>query len=269
MSTPTPTATTVNAEQAALYEKIRAILRKAESSTFEAEANTFFAKAQELMLRYRIDEEELWRRDPHKRTTIEQVYIAISDKDAGSMFRRLILRTVAELSSCRMYYKSNQGTSVVVGFSNDLIWVEMLFSSIIVQANFKMAHAQAMAQANDPRLNSRTFRNNFWEGFQESICFRLHDTYRQAQREVNLAQSPSQEAGSAIALQDRKAKVDAWVNANLSLGRGKAVRGSSTYNEGAQKSGKFAAGTTDISGGRASVARTNTPRATGPKALGK
>src|SRR3954469_24189165 len=75
-------------DQQKMFEKIRGLLRKAESTTFEQEANTFFAKAQELMLRYRIDEEALWKLDPERRANIDQIFITLRDRDSGVMHKR-------------------------------------------------------------------------------------------------------------------------------------------------------------------------------------
>lgn len=234
-------------DQESLFRKIRGLLRQAEGTDNEHEANAFLQKAQELMLRYQVDEEHIWRNDPTKRTKIEQIKVKIPDKSPGAQYKRIILANIAQVSSCRMYYTEGAGTSTVVGFPVDLAWVEMLFVSIMTQAQFKMALAQAHSTS-----HVRTFRTNFWGGFSERIDQRLRDTYVKAQTATDVGSS----AGStALAIRDRRIKVDDWVKQNLRLGAGRSSS-SGRYDGGARDSGKFAADTTDISGGRRSVTKT-------------
>lgn len=233
-----------------LFEKIRGLLRKAEKTPYEQEANTFFAKAQELMLKYRIDEATLWAQDPSRREQIESMEVEIRDKQPGARSKRILLRTIAELSSCRFYYREAGNCSIVVGFPKDLIWVEMLYTSVMKQASFKMV----MAQAKDgDGINSRTFRNNFYKGFCSRLSERLKETYGQAQQAV--AYTGSQ----ALVLQDRRKQVDDWIKRNVRLSFARN-QDTSTRNYRAMTHGQMAAETTDISGGSANKLNPKTQR---------
>src|SRR5574339_993610 len=120
----------------ALFHKVRSLLKKAESTPFEEESAAFFAKAQELVIKYAIDEEALWRNDPSKREEIITADIEIKDRGTGSAMRQMLYQ-VATNSRCRMWYRPGGNNSTIAGFSSDVIFTEMLFSSIRKQMNFK------------------------------------------------------------------------------------------------------------------------------------
>lgn len=227
-------------DKEALFEKIRKLLRKAESTKFEEEANAFIQKAQELMLRYQIDEEKLWKDDPQAREKIETITITVNSGSPGSQYQRIILSQVAQLSNSRMWFTEGTDKCTVAGFSVDLAWVDMLFASILVQARFKMVIAQAASTT-----NARTFRTNWWRAYCDRICERLRETYRNAERVIDASASTS----TSLVLADRNALVNAYVSKTVKL-RSSSYRDSSRYDDGASSAGRKAANETDISGGR-------------------
>jgi Protein of unknown function (DUF2786) len=223
-----------------LERKIRALLRKAEGSSFEEEADAFMRKAQELMFRHGIDEERLWANDPSRREKIEVAKIKIADNKPGSMHRRIILSQVARVNHSKMWYTPGSDYSSIAGYPNDLLFVEMLFTSIITQMNFK----EAMALAHSNGVHPKTFRSNFAAGFADRINERLMENFQAAQAAVKV-----DEPGMSIALLDRKKEVDNWVKDKYNLRAGSAGN-QGKYNAGARAAGQSAANSTDISGGR-------------------
>lgn len=85
-----------------LANKIRGLLRKAEATQFEEEADAFLRKAQELMMTHGIDEERLWANDPSRRAKVETVKVKVPDNKPGAMEKRIILNKIARLNHCRM-----------------------------------------------------------------------------------------------------------------------------------------------------------------------
>lgn len=81
--------------------RVRALLAQAESTTLEAEAEAFTAKAQELMARHAIDVAVLWAHSARdeRPTTIR---LAIDDPYAD--IKSLLLQRVAEHSRCRAVF---------------------------------------------------------------------------------------------------------------------------------------------------------------------
>src|SRR6266576_632804 len=126
-------------EQDKLYNKIRGLLRKAEGTDNEHEASSFYDKAQQLIMRYAIDEEQMWANDPDKRSKIETLDVVIMDRVTGADGKRTILHACAKANRCQMWYSPGRDRSTIAGYNSDALFVEMLYSSILTQMNFKMA----------------------------------------------------------------------------------------------------------------------------------
>ena len=154
--------------EAPMLTKVRALLAQAESTTFPAEAEAFTAKAQELMTRHAIDHallhEPLHDELPHtRRIPIEDPYV-----DAKSY----LLHVVAEHSRCRAIYDARYALCTVVGFEPDLDAAELLFTSLLVQAQVAVA-AEARHAPAGARTRSRSFRSSFLVAYAARIGERL------------------------------------------------------------------------------------------------
>lgn len=149
--------------------KVRALLAQAESTTFEAEAEAFTAKAQELMARHAIDAALLWastERD-ERPTTIR---IPIDDPYAG--IKTLLLQHVARHSRCTAVWDDRHGLSTVVGFGSDVASTEMLYTSLLVQSQAAL-RAEGAKAGPGARTRSRGFRGSFLMAFTHRIDGRL------------------------------------------------------------------------------------------------
>lgn len=233
-------------------ETIRNLLRRAENTNSQHEAESCIRKAQEFMILFSVDEEELWQKDPSRKQKIEKQEFNIADKVAGAMQKRIILNTIANLGNCKMWYSPGRHKSYVAGFPSDLLFVDMLYTSIVSQMNFQMAMAQAMSTE-----HHKTFRTNFLDGFSDRITTRLSEMYREATIAVSTT------GGNELVLRNRKAAVNEWVESEVGkLGAAKSSRSSGRYSYGAQNAGRQAANTTDISGTRRGMTK-------GAKKLGR
>jgi hypothetical protein len=152
-----------------ILTKVRALLAQAESTTFPAEAEAFTAKAQELMTRHAIDHALLAgtaERSDHpitRRIPIDDPYV-----DAKS----LLLQNVAKHSRCRAVYDSHHAMSSVVGFEHDLAAAELLFTSLLVQAQVALT-AEGHDRPAGSRVRSRSFRSSFLVAYAVRIGERL------------------------------------------------------------------------------------------------
>lgn len=151
-----------------MLQRIRALLNKAESTAFEAEASALTEKAQELMTRHAIDEamvEEVGSTsDPAtRRIAIDAPYADV---------KSLLLQTIAEASRCRSVFSPALAISTVIGFSADLEAVEMLYTSLLVQAQHALTEAGRSAGAGG-RTRSQSFRSAFLLSFTHRIGERL------------------------------------------------------------------------------------------------
>ncbi len=228
-----------------MFNKIRGLLRKAEGTDNEHEAEAFYSKAQELIMRYAIDEEQMWANDPEKRSKIETLDVAIADRSAGADDKRRILHACAKANRCQMWYSPGMSRSTIAGYTSDILFVEMLFSSIVTQMNFKLA----IGLATNPLIHPKTFRNSFQAGFADRISQRFSEMNRQRTEDLK-----TEGTGMELVLADRASKVAQWVDENIRLGRAKASS-SRNINSKAFGDGRTAANQTDLSGGRSTVTR--------------
>jgi hypothetical protein len=154
-----------------VLERVRALLAKAESTTFEAEAEAFTAKAQELMTRHAVDAAMVSAHAGRSDAPIT-VRLPIDDPYVGP--KSLLLQFVAESSRCRAVSYDGLAMSAVVGFAADVAATEVLFTSLLVQAHTAM-HASAATARAGAHTRSRAFRSAFLVGYAHRIAARLSE----------------------------------------------------------------------------------------------
>ncbi|MFF1275173.1 DUF2786 domain-containing protein [Streptomyces marokkonensis] len=149
--------------------RIRALLAKAEATGFPEEAEALSAKAQELMARHSVDEALLAARAPSAeapgacRIGVEPPY---------EQAKAVLLDAVAGANHCRAVWNEPLGFSTVVGFAPDLEAVELLYTSLLVQATTAMTGAEA-AQRAGGRKRTKTFRQSFLAAYAHRVGTRL------------------------------------------------------------------------------------------------
>jgi len=152
-----------------MLTRIRALLAKAEATGFPEEAEALTAKAQELMARHSIDEALLAAQAPAGdapgacRIGVEPPY---------EQAKAVLLDAVATANHCRAVWNEPFGFSTVVGFETDLEAVELLYTSLLVQATHAMTKAEA-AQRAGGRKRTKTFRQSFLAAYAHRIGTRL------------------------------------------------------------------------------------------------
>ncbi|MEU6535900.1 DUF2786 domain-containing protein [Streptomyces sp. NPDC047000] len=152
-----------------MLTRIRALLAKAEATGFPEEAEALSAKAQELMARHSIDEALLAAGTPGKdvpgacRIGVEPPY---------EQAKAVLLDAVAGANHCRAVWHEAYCFSTVVGFEADLEAVELLHTSLLVQATTAMTRAEA-AQRAGGRKRTKTFRQSFLAAYAHRIGDRL------------------------------------------------------------------------------------------------
>ncbi|MFF4487767.1 DUF2786 domain-containing protein [Streptomyces sp. NPDC001544] len=152
-----------------MLTRIRALLAKAEATGFPEEAEALSAKAQELMARHSIDEALLAAGAPSAdapgacRIGVEPPY---------EQAKAVLLDAVATANHCRAVWNEPLGFSTVVGFEPDLEAVELLYTSLLVQASHAMTKAEA-AQRAGGRKRTKTFRQSFLASYAHRVGERL------------------------------------------------------------------------------------------------
>ncbi|MET7321275.1 DUF2786 domain-containing protein [Streptomyces sp. NPDC005549] len=149
--------------------RIRALLAKAEATGYPEEAEALSAKAQELMARHSVDEALLAAHAPSPDTPGA---CRIGVEPPYEQAKALLLDAVADANHCRAVWNEPFGFSTVVGFEADLEAVELLYTSLLVQAEAAMTKAEAGQRAGG-RKRTKTFRQSFLAAYAHRAGTRL------------------------------------------------------------------------------------------------
>jgi Protein of unknown function (DUF2786) len=187
-----------------ILEKVRNLLAQAESTKFDAEAEAFTAKAQELMARHSLDEALVWSRS-EARTKPVVIRIAIDEPYIKA--KSLFVQIVAEKSRCRAVYFPHLAMSSIVGFEPDVHATETLFTSLLVQAQSSLTRAASTAPPG-ARTRSRSYRASFLVAYARRIGERLAEI----NMHVESATSESADVDLLPVLAARSAAVDEAVD---------------------------------------------------------
>lgn len=153
-----------------ILERVRRLLAQAESTPYEAEADTFTAAAQSLMARHSLDVAmlsvsadgpadpagpvRLWVERPYEQEKIQ------------------LLHVVAEANRCRAVWTSDFGFATVIGHRPDLAAVEAIFTSLLLQATRAMV-GEGRQVTSSGRSRTRSFRRSFLFSYATRIGERL------------------------------------------------------------------------------------------------
>ena len=168
-----------------ILERVRMLLAKAESTTFAAEAETFTAGAQALLARHSIDAALLAAGEgpgAHHGGPVGR-RIGIETPYEGP--KASLLTAVASANGCRMVWTRELGFGTVVGFEADLEFVELLFTSLLVQANSAML-AEGSRADHRGRSRTRAFRSSFLTAY----AYRIGERLRQVARDEVQSAAP-------------------------------------------------------------------------------
>jgi Protein of unknown function (DUF2786) len=163
-----------------MLERVRALLAKAESTEFAAEAEALTARAQELMARHSIDYAMLAATSGHAETPSGRRLFVDRPYEAP---KAVLLDVVATANRCRAIWHRNLGLSTMLGFPGDLDAVELLFTSLLVQATTAMVRAGARRDSYG-RSRTRSFRQSFLASYAQRIGERLAEAADAAQQQA-------------------------------------------------------------------------------------
>jgi hypothetical protein len=171
--TAAPRGAGVRETDAGLLKRVRALLAKAERTDFPAEAETYTAKAQELVTRHSIDEALLDTGADGPAVVPFARRIGVDHPYESE--KASLLHAVAAANRCHSVWSPELGFSTVFGFDADLDAVDLLYTSLLVQANRAMSRAEpAGGKAGRARL--KTFRRSFLVAFAVRVGERLADS---------------------------------------------------------------------------------------------
>jgi hypothetical protein len=172
---PTVSAPRTSADERILA-RVRALLAKAESTTYPAEAETFTAGAQALMARHSIDHALLAATD--RRQADQPVGRRIGIDNPYEAPKANLLDAIGAANRCRTIWSKELGFCTVVGHAADLDSVELLFTSLLVQGITAMTREGSRTDGIG-RSRTRTFRQSFLLAFARRIRERLAEATRE------------------------------------------------------------------------------------------
>jgi hypothetical protein len=183
-----------------VLERVRALLAKAESTEYPAEAEAFTAKAHELMTRHAIDAAVV---DGHTVAAgwVAAVRIPIDDPYLDT--KSLLLHVVSKNTRCRSVHHTGYAMATVVGASADLGAVEVLFTSLLLQAQQALLAEGASVPAGS-RQRSRAYRSSFLTAY----AYRLDERLASVSADVTADVAASSGVDVLPVLADRRQVID-------------------------------------------------------------
>ncbi|MGK5733458.1 DUF2786 domain-containing protein [Streptomyces sp. URMC 124] len=179
--------------------RIRALLAKAESTDFPEEAEALSAKAQELMARHSMDEALLAAHADGAADGPGACRIGVEGPYESA--KALLLDAVAGANHCQAVWSVDHCFSTVVGFDADLELVELMYTSLLVQATTAMHRAADAHHAGGRSRRTRDFRESFLIAYASRIGERLAAAVRDATAEA-VAQEARPEVLPVLAARD-------------------------------------------------------------------
>ena len=241
---PSPGRSPAELDHARALRRARGLLAKAESTEFPDEADALTAKAQELMSAHAIDHALLDAGDSaalrddvgSRRLHVDEPYVEA---------KMTLLSRVGEANGVRTAWYRGTGIATVVGMRVDLETVELLFTSLLVQAGRAMNTAGAAGGAH---TRSAAFRRSFLLSFSWRIGERLA-----AARSHATADAAASAGMDALPVLRRREEAVAEVYEEMFP----AVRGrrSRAFDPAGWVAGQRAADSADLSGRRGRLAR--------------
>jgi hypothetical protein len=181
-------------------DRVRALLAKAEGTDFPAEAEALTARAQELMARHRIDA-ALLAAAPGAATggpSVRRVPVDDPYPDA----KAVLLDVVADANGCRAVWDAELGWCTVVGFPAELDAVEVMFTSLLVQATGGLSGGRRAGRKGGGS-RSRSFRQSYLHGFAQRVGERLRAAV-EAEQERAAGEAAAGDLLPVLAARDRE-----------------------------------------------------------------
>ena len=188
-------------------DTVRKLLAKADGAATPAEAEVYTAKAVELMARHGIDEALLGAAAPH---CDEVATCRIPVADPYSAGKARLLAWTASALRCRAVLHEAGGGRVaavtVLGFASDQARVELLYTSLLLQASAQLAR-QRPAWVGE---SVAAYRRSWLHGFAVRVHQRLVEAEARAAESAAAARASPSGTGPSVALvlADRSARVD-------------------------------------------------------------
>ena len=228
-----------------IVNRVQALIAKAESSPFPAEADAFMAKAQQLMNDHAIDQARLRGADP---TSVGHDIVEM--KGTYTKERSLIWSAAANANRCQVLTLSSYGSSKVsnltlIGREQDRQLVRLLATSLELQAVKRLDDLDPAATYGSPVVQ----RRSFLRGFALEVADRLR---RSGHTQAVIGDAAQQ------ALELAADAVDRYVSDNFDVARSR--RRSARHDGLAFSHGRRAGASADVGSSRLGADRRSLPK---------
>jgi hypothetical protein len=153
-----------------VLRRVRALLAKAESSDFDAEADAFTAKAQAMISEHSLA--AALRSGVGADTTDGPDSIRLAVERPYDREKFHLLAVVGRANRCQAILHDRLGFATIIGYPIDLDATELLFTSLLVQATRAM-HRHGSTTDAYGNSTTKAFRRSFLVGFAGRIGERL------------------------------------------------------------------------------------------------
>jgi hypothetical protein len=189
-------------------DKVRKLLAMAEDAgVTPAEAESFTAKAADLMAKYGIEQAQVTSKDPAAQFIAANKIIDIPNPWA--QVRVNLLAGIAGAMRCKCISLSTPGSARVHVFGSkaDIERAEMLYTSLLLQSASALRHAQVPAYTRSKRAWSRSFLL----GYNSAVCARVRAAEGSAREDAKRADAASGSKSTELVLVSREAQIAAAV----------------------------------------------------------
>lgn len=235
-----------------LYDKVAKLLAKAEGTTNQAEAETFFAKAQELITKHMLDEMVLKAKvngGTGKDEPIDHEVINFSvtfQKADSHMWHCVAMANHCQVLSRGKEWPKPQRGIVLIGRKSDRDRVKMLTTSLLLQvARLERPEVPSGLSPSEKNMWRRSFRF----GFADAVGKRLKSAHDEAAK--------THTKGDMLpVLASLDQRVGSYAQETFNPKVGRAVRINGAGESAGRRAGQRAdVGSTKVSGSRGSLGR--------------
>lgn len=258
-----------------MMEKIAGLLAHAESTDNAEEAAAYTEKAQTLATMYAIDLElaryKAAHKDDREELTTRRIEVGEKGRTHKNRFWVDLALAIGYANDIRCTIAGDRSAVWAYGYPSDIDVMEKLFVSLNVQMVGQCNEALRRGDHHDLGVHGRTFRPNFYEGFVETMEWRLLRARNEAleeqkrrDREVAelIAAAPKDDGddivaepvmtGALVMVEKKKSVEDFYTRTNNAKGTYRSY-GATSYNGSAQRMGAEAARNASLGGSPAAL----------------
>lgn len=170
-----------------ILETISKLLAQAEGTTNQAEAEAYTERAQHLAATYAIDLELARYRQTQKTVREELTMRRIRTGEPGRTFKNRwwvdLFLEIAQANDLKCSIGHDRSFVNAYGYPSDIDVADMLFASLNTQMVGLCGGALKRGDHRTAGIHGATYRLNFYEGFIETIGYRLMKARADARRE--------------------------------------------------------------------------------------